>query len=256
MWSLVLLVGACGAVLRAAVRRRSSVLFSVACLALSATVTSYSVSVAWQRHPFRQPPMRDAVHAAFPALAGWAKYDLPNAMVLLEAGPVLALLGLHARAQRVLCRAALVYALTMACRAALVLSTTLPDSSPLCHGDPAAFRDPPTWAAVERRALWILVTAGTSLTCGDMMFSGHSVTFVLLALVCTRYLLPAARGPDHARAAALRAAAVAWNAAGLFIIVATRMHYTIDVLVAAYVTCSLWHQVHALLLPRLPAWLA
>lgn len=251
MWSLAFLLGACGAVLRLSVRRRDSLLFSVACLALSVTVTSYSVSMAWQRHPFHRPPMQDAVHRAFPALAGWSAYGIPNAMVALEAGPALALLARHARARRVLCRAVLVYALTMAGRAALVLSTTLPDSSPLCHGDPLHFRDPPTWAAVEQRALWILATAGTSLTCGDMMFSGHSVTFVLLALVTTQYLLP-----DQKRVAALRAAAVAWNAVGLFMIIATRMHYTIDVLVAAYVTCSLWHQVHTLLLPRLPAWLA
>ena len=189
MWSLAFLLGACGAVLRLSVRRRDSLLFSVACLALSVTVTSYSVSMAWQRHPFHRPPMQDAVHRAFPALAGWSAYGIPNAMVALEAGPALALLARHARARRVLCRAVLVYALTMAGRAALVLSTTLPDSSPLCHGDPLHFRDPPTWAAVEQRALWILATAGTSLTCGDMMFSGHSVTFVLLALVTSPTLL-------------------------------------------------------------------
>ena len=260
MWSLALLLGAFGTILKEAGRRRNNVLFSVACLGLSATLTAYSVSIAWHRHPFHHPPMRDVVHITFPSLATWEKYDIPNVMVAVEMGPVLLLLLRHAQARRVLCRAVLVYAITMACRGALVLSTTLPDSSPRCHGDPADFCDPPTWEAVERRALWILVTAGTSLTCGDMMFSGHSVTFVLLALVCTQYLLPPpaahGRGGGGGHTKALRAAALAWNLLGLFMIVATRMHYTIDVLVAVYVTCSLWHQVHRLLLPRLPAWLA
>ena len=224
----------------------------MACLGFSSVMTGYSVSLAWYHHPFERPALDDVVHSTVPSLASWGRYGIPNTMVAIELPPALLLLLRHAHARRLLCRAVVIYSMTMACRAGLVLSTTLPDSSPLCRAPEivTSIDRSPTWTDIDARAWHIIFTCGTTLTCGDMMFSGHTVIFVLLALIWTQYLFP---GP---RFRAVRLGAWLWNLLGLFMIVVTRLHYTIDVLVAVYVTCSLWHQVHRLLLPRLPAWLA
>lgn len=252
MWGLGSLVATCVVLGHSAARWRSRALVAATCLCASSVMTGYSVSLAWYRHPYDRPALDDIVHTTFPALAAWGRFGIPNAMVAAELPPALLLLLRHAHARRLLCRAVVVYSMTMAARAVLVLSTTLPDSSPLCR-DPemvgaAGRAAPPTWQELDARARRIIFTAGTTLTCGDMMFSGHTVIFVLLALVWTHYLFP---GP---RFRAARAGAWLWNLLGLFMIVVTRLHYTIDVLVAVYVTCSLWHQVHRCLLPRLPPW--
>ena len=68
-------------------------------------------------------------------------------------------------------------------------------------------------------------------TCGDLIFSGHAVGFLLAALVIHEY------------APFWWMATTAWTttAAGLILVVASKLHYTRDVLLAVLVTLSIFH---------------
>ena len=208
---------------------------SGALLVLSVLTTSVAASIAWHAHPFHDAPLADAVHALFPRGGAWVHYDIPNVMLLAQAGPAALLLARHAQRVQIVCRVARVYAATMALRSMVILSTVVPDSSPQCHTAAQQRRPRPPHAAVHAisaKAWDIFRRGGSELTCGDMMFSGHTVVFVLSIMMWRDHLLP--------RASRL---IVAWNVLGMCMIVITRLHYTMDVLVAVCVTWSAWRAV-------------
>jgi len=78
---------------------------------------------------------------------------------------------------------------------------------------------------------------GRHVFCGDYIFSGHTMTLVLAHLVTVRYSPPSWR-PLHWLS--LVAAAT-----GVALLLLSRGHYSIDVLLAYYVTTRLWHLYHA-----------
>lgn len=69
--------------------------------------------------------------------------------------------------------------------------------------------------------------------CGDLIFSGHTMCMVLASLFVCRYCFPG----NPVVAGAL----VAYNVAGMLLIVGTRMHYTVDVFIATVVTVLLFN---------------
>jgi shingomyelin synthase len=85
-------------------------------------------------------------------------------------------------------------------------------------------------------------------TCGDMVFSGHSVLLLMCCMVFQEYCSPsffARKSPQVVRASFLiRASITVATAFGLLAIVGTRLHYTLDVLTATYITVLLWDTYH------------
>ena len=113
-------------------------------------------------------------------------------------------------------------------RALSFLSTSLPGPNYHCRaGSPAA-----TLAMPRRWWGHLVVDVGEQATkgCGDLIFSSHT-TFALVG--CLAY---AAFGNSRAVKAALWAAVAALS----LLIVASRKHYTVDVVVAWYVVPLVW----------------
>jgi hypothetical protein len=73
--------------------------------------------------------------------------------------------------------------------------------------------------------------------CGDAMFSGHTMIFVLGALIWTSF------GPLNWIGLTITFLTWCCAIAGGIIIIANRAHYTVDVLVALYVTVGAWYFV-------------
>ncbi|EER07284.1 hypothetical protein Pmar_PMAR020445 [Perkinsus marinus ATCC 50983] len=117
----------------------------------------------------------------------------------------------------------------------------------------------------------VKIVLGIRFTCGDILFSGHAANFTLMALIWTEYGYgflavdatargyTALEGGNHGqiggrhRGGALlhfvfrRLLPVLWWAAailGYFVIVATRFHYTVDVLVAIIIVTKQWGLYH------------
>ncbi|XP_049591673.1 sphingomyelin synthase-related protein 1 isoform X1 [Syngnathus scovelli] len=93
-----------------------------------------------------------------------------------------------------------------------------------------------------KRALTIWVGFGMTLTgvqtCGDYMFSGHTVVITLLNFFVTEYT-PRTWNLIHT---------ISWvlNLFGIFFILAAHEHYSIDVFIAFYITTRLFLYYHTL----------
>lgn len=97
------------------------------------------------------------------------------------------------------------------------------------------------WAKLEK-ALEIWQGFGMSVagvrTCGDYMFSGHTVTLTMLNFFITEY--------TPRRIYFLHTFAWICNLFGIFFILAGREHYSIDVFVAFYITSRVFLYYHTL----------
>ncbi|XP_059215683.1 sphingomyelin synthase-related protein 1 [Centropristis striata] len=97
------------------------------------------------------------------------------------------------------------------------------------------------WGKIER-ALLIWSGFGMTLTgvqtCGDYMFSGHTVVITLLNFFVTEYT-PRTWNMIHT---------ISWvlNLFGIFFILAAHEHYSIDVFIAFYITTRLFLYYHTL----------
>lgn len=93
------------------------------------------------------------------------------------------------------------------------------------------------------------VMGGSRYTCGDVMYSGHSVNMTIMNLVWQEYY------PASWRSAAL-VRSLWWmiNIGGLLMCVTTHFHYTVDVIIGSVLACLFWALYHRII--RYPKLLA
>jgi hypothetical protein len=119
------------------------------------------------------------------------------------------------------------------CRVAAFSVTQLPSPAPHCRPGAATAQLPPVRGAAD--VLIVDVQRQVNRGCGDLIFSSH-VTFVLtMALTYNRY----------GSWLAAKAAAFGIVALNCFVIVASRKHYTVDVVMALVVVPLVWEAVAA-----------
>jgi len=120
------------------------------------------------------------------------------------------------------------------CVTMLITSLSVPGSHLECA--PRAYGD--KW----RKALEIWTGFGMSVqgvrTCGDYMFSGHTVVLTMLNFFITEY--------TPRRIYFLHTFTWILNLFGIFFILAAREHYSIDVFIAFYITSRLFLYYHTL----------
>ena len=102
-----------------------------------------------------------------------------------------------------------------------------------CHLDPsglcADYQSPATTTGFWKESL---VKNGL-LTCGDLMFSGHTLVYVLTAMTWTKYFTR-------------YETMIVWiiEIGSALTLIGTRMHYTDDVLISLYVAITVFHIYH------------
>jgi len=144
---------------------------------------------------------------------------------------------------RILMRYLVLHGTLMLMRSFLLLVTTFPDPYPGCQ---KLIPGTQTWRNISVLKVWndamrMLTNDPNNITCGDACPSGHTFIFILCALTWHSYF-PSKKYFNFIKIM------VWWvGLSGCCILVLTRMHYTIDVLIASYLTITLWYGYHRIL---------
>ncbi|KAF9365823.1 hypothetical protein BGX34_008154 [Mortierella sp. NVP85] len=161
------------------------------------------------------PILTDRMFEAIPSIQLLWLTDLADALMF---APTIVLILTHYRPLYLLCKALLTWALCNLMRITTVAITSFPDPRSGCIHSVGEF-----------------FTTFMLHRCGDAMFSGHTVIFVISALVWTSHGYH--RFPRRWRWLAWICVIFAWCLciASALIVIANRAHYTADVLVAFYI---------------------
>lgn len=186
-------------------------------------IMSVMVVVGGTRYPKYKAPLPDLgfdVLAPYPDLS-W----LPNTMIYLLLFASLVRCVLSRQGLTIIRRILFVHAITMLMRSLTLVATSYPDPSLQCVDYVPPSNVNPFWAKTLGNA--------DLITCGDLMFSGHTLIYVVLALAWQKYFYVIEK-------------VLFW----LFTLVAVimlsvaRLHYLNDIIVALYVVFAVWHIYH------------
>jgi len=186
-------------------------------------IMSVMVVVAGLRYPKHKEPLPDLLFDIIPA-----NYEfewLPNLLLLLLALASIIRCIFFRRGLTVIRRFFLLHGISSLLRSATLAATSYPDPSRLCANYTPPDSVDPFWTST--------VYNPELVTCGDLMFSGHTLYYCLLALLWTRYFT-------------ILEKTVMWIIAiiGCFSLIFVRIHYTTDVLVGIYVAFTVYYFYH------------
>jgi membrane-associated phospholipid phosphatase len=179
-------------------------------------IMSVTVVVAGMRYPRQGGELPDLGFAVLPALH---KEQYPNKILMICLFCSLVRFIFHRKGITMMRRFMAIHAITALLRCVTLVATSYPDPSFVCRDYQPA--DNPTifWKTTVYNNL--------SMTCGDLMPSGHTLFFIILALIWHRYCNFAEK-------------CIFWvlSLAGCLSLIVTRLHYTNDVLIAVYVAIT------------------
>lgn len=161
----------------------------------------------------------------------WGVYKIPD-FFLYTFAPSLFVYGLRGvSGAAVLYRASAVFGLVLLVRALTIICTSYPSPGAACRL--AAADIPWRWWG-NSLFLWFR-------TCGDYMFSGHTSALCLVSCVHTLHLGDAGPFDRKSRRTVLHCVVgLMWamTLVGVASLLCSRFHYTDDVIIGLYVTCS------------------
>jgi hypothetical protein len=179
-------------------------------------------------------------------------FEGPDFMVWMHTFAMGALLFVHPRRLTIFRRWCIVLGWLMLLRSLCIIVTSIPDASPTCQDqlEPGRAngqyrRDGFRAEKVLRRAWKVWTGPGANITCGDMVFSGHTTVCMLVANMFSTYFheeeLPSL---GQKMCKAVRGACWTMTLAAVMLIVGTRLHYTLDVVIAVYLASNTWAAHH------------
>ncbi|KAK2824223.1 hypothetical protein Q5P01_021398 [Channa striata] len=201
--------------------------------------TSFVMVIVHERVPDMRtyPPLPDIFLDSVPRIP-WA-FAMAEACGLILCYMFLLILLLHKHRSILLRRLCSLMGTVFLLRCCTMFVTSL--SVPGQHLKCSSKTYSDTWGKIQR-ALAIWSGFGMTLTgvqtCGDYMFSGHTVVITMLNFFVTEYT-PQTWNLIHT---------ISWvlNLFGIFFILAAHEHYSIDVFIAFYITTRLFLYYHTL----------
>ena len=118
-----------------------------------------------------------------------------------------------------------IHGICMLFRSVVMVATSYPDPSRFC----AEYHSPSSTFSFWKQT----ITHNGLLTCGDLMYSGHTLIYIITAMTWNKYFTI----PEKI---------IAWIVclASAISLIATRMHYTDDVIIAFYVSVTTFYIYH------------
>eukprot|EP01102_Stenamoeba_stenopodia_P004254 TRINITY_DN14584_c0_g1_i1.p1 TRINITY_DN14584_c0_g1~~TRINITY_DN14584_c0_g1_i1.p1 ORF type:complete len:288 (-),score=42.09 TRINITY_DN14584_c0_g1_i1:77-940(-) len=167
--------------------------------------------------------------------------NLPTLFLLFIMGiTAFVFLLLDSRRVTIFCRFFLVDAVLLSFRCITIVATSLNNPSPACYncGQDAC---PPTLMG----CILLTLSKFPFFSCGDLMFSGHTVHFTLCALTWQYY----ANNPEYNNNSKLYVRSlqvIMWvlSICGICTLLMCKFHYSIDVLIALPLTLFVWARYH------------
>ncbi|XP_001604236.1 phosphatidylcholine:ceramide cholinephosphotransferase 2 isoform X3 [Nasonia vitripennis] len=204
-------------------------------------LTTASLAMVHERVPDRTTygPLPDVVldHVA---AQDWA-LNVSEILIMIMSNSAIVFIIFHKHRFIVVRRIFLLMGLLYMMRSITMYVTVLPMSSKTYYCSPKANNTSPL--LVSKRVLQLISGFGLSINgkhtyCGDFIYSGHTVVLVLSYLIIKEYS-PKKCHPVH------------WLAGissfvGVIMVLISHGHYTVDVIIAYYVTTRLWYIYHTM----------
>ncbi|XP_055636614.1 phosphatidylcholine:ceramide cholinephosphotransferase 1-like isoform X2 [Toxorhynchites rutilus septentrionalis] len=204
-------------------------------------LATVSLSMVHDRVPDRDiySPLPDVVLDNIRPLE-WA-LDVSEVLIMVVVNSCVVLITFHKHRFIVMRRVFLIMSLLYFMRSITMYVTVLPISSVTYYCSPKS--NATTALEIVKRAAQLFSGFGLSINgkhtyCGDYIYSGHTVTLVMGYMIIAEYS-PKKFWPLHW---------LAWCASmtGIVMVLLAHGHYTIDVLIAYYVTTRLFWTYHTL----------
>ncbi|XP_043507813.1 phosphatidylcholine:ceramide cholinephosphotransferase 2-like isoform X2 [Frieseomelitta varia] len=204
-------------------------------------LTTASLAMVHERVPDRNTygPLPDVVLDNV-AAQDWA-LNVSEVLIMIMSNSAMVFIIFHKHRFIVVRRIFLLMGLLYMMRSITMYVTVLPVASKTYFCSPKANNTSPL--LVTKRVLQLISGFGLSINgkhtyCGDYIYSGHTVVLVLSYLIIKEYS-PKRFQPIH------------WLAGiavltGVIMVLVAHGHYTVDVLIAYYVTTRLWYIYHTL----------
>jgi len=211
-------------------------------MCLNFVLTTASLSVVHEYLP-DYDPLPDLILDHLP-YQKWALFA-SELTIQIQVGVAITMIVFHKHRTIVVRRVALMLSLLYGYRAITMMVTVLPKANPAYYCAPKlkAQDQVLTFGTVLYRVAQLLSGFGLTMNgkhtfCGDFIFSGHTMTLVLSCLAVHEY--------TSRRLWPLHWLYVASTISGVCFLMLGRGHYSIDVLIAYWITTRLWYLIHTL----------
>ncbi|XP_023231832.1 phosphatidylcholine:ceramide cholinephosphotransferase 2-like [Centruroides sculpturatus] len=199
------------------------------------------LSIVHERVPDRTkyPPLPDIFFDYFPP-ADWA-LDVSEIIIMIATWSTLILIFFHRHRFIILRRVFVIIGLLYFMRGITMFVTQVPIASTTYFCSPKANSTNPL--LIGKRVLQLMSGFGLSINgqhifCGDYIYSGHTVILTMAYLIFQEY------GPRKY----FILPCIVWlaSAVGIFMVLLSRGHYTVDVVIAYYVTTRVFWIYHTM----------
>jgi len=192
-------------------------------LTSSLWLMSATVVYAGIRAPDNVPDLPDLGFQLLPSL--YEKDSIGNSLLGITGAFTFLRCMFHRRGITMIRRFLFLWMVLIIGRCTTLVATSYPDPSRACR----TYKAPVTIVSFLLESVY----RPEFITCGDLMYSGHTVYFTLMGLLWSYY-------------AVYSFEKLVWIPIGLslLILVATRLHYLNDVLIAFYLTILCWYLYH------------
>ncbi|VDM96479.1 unnamed protein product [Thelazia callipaeda] len=222
-------------------RNKAAVSCLAVCMLLTAAVCNDLVlSYIHEKVP-QEPPLPDAIFAHTPYIP-WA-LALSEYLMLASFTCMLVLTIIHRHRWIVLRRISVIGSLLYFGRCLTMLVTQVPIADPNYHCSPRLSGADYTLRNVIVRAMRTVSGAGLMINgkhtlCGDYIYSGHTVVLVTSCLFITEY--------SPRRWKPLHFLSIVISGAGVILLLISRAHYTIDVIISYWISTRVFWTYHTL----------
>ncbi|XP_039276655.1 phosphatidylcholine:ceramide cholinephosphotransferase 2-like isoform X2 [Nilaparvata lugens] len=204
-------------------------------------ITTLSLALVHEKVPDRNSygPLPDTFLDNVPVMP-WA-LDLSEVLIMLSTTVTYGVIIFHRHRWIVLRRVFLMLSILYLMRSITMYVTVLPMSSSTYYCSPKA--NITSISIIGKRVFQLISGFGLSINgkhtyCGDYIYSGHTVILVICYLIISEY--------SPKRCYLLHWASALTSFVGVILVLLARGHYTVDVLIAYYVTTTIFWIYHTL----------